>query len=498
MSDNQIKRLEFSKDGDSQIIHNLKANLQTQYCQRIEQEKNIIRNLNNAYPIILIHGAGGNGKSTILYNLILKLINARSNDRENVIKEYSSELDKSINRLSEKIDKIFWFGNKFMGASTTIQDVISEISYSCHISQSTKVTGTTKEQLSKVVDVFDKSRLSIIVIDNFENVHDETLIDFFVKNPPMGFKIVLTSKYNKKYYQDENVFDSQCCLYINEYFTPKLSFEEWKQIFRKKYEQNDSFKEWGDSFDNCANLDRVLKLIYDELSGNIFGMLNIISVIVRKSLFEYDEIEDMLKPQNDGESVYKNAFDRANNEPWNLADEDSRAVMIAAALQVHNTIDLKHLSAISGVNGYINGKLKNNSSLEKAIAKCIDLNLMEKSVVNMKKIYYISNLSRHFIINKLINDELSEYSIIIDKWVESYCEIAKNIGFCYTNTEKMRPFDEPYERDALMFVLDYCFNSGRYDEYICISKNFRYFFYTRSIWNVGEECIHIKELMQLK
>ena len=56
----------------------------------------------------------------------------------------------------------------------------------------------------------------------------------------------------------------------------------------------------------------------------------------------------------------------------------------------------------------------------------------------------------------------------------------------------MRVLDEPNQRFCLMYVLNYCFDNKRYSEFVSISKNLRYFFYTRQIWTTGDDCIHIK------
>lgn len=174
-------------------------------------------------------------------------------------------------------------------------------------------------------------------------------------------------------------------------------------------------------------------------------------------------------------------------------DEPAKAVLLASALNGHlSNIDLSLVSKFT--NQDYNPRMPFASKLNRAIMQCLNYRLIEKEQTGSTIRYYLQKIVYRFIVNQVENNEsvVEQFNYLFENWIGYYISIAEKIGFCYNDTKRMKIFDDTAKREALFFVLNFCYSNKRYAEYIKISHNLRYFFYTRAIWETGENCVHIR------
>lgn len=454
------------------IVNNLRSNRYGRFIERPNIMEEIKSALTNDDIIILVYGQGGIGKSAMVYNTVARIIDHK--------------LD-----LNVKIDKVFWFSDADAPGNLTLNDIISEIKTTCNISDSTRVQPSLESNLRDVRNAFDNTKLSIIVIDNLETIEDQQIWDFILKDGPRKCKFILTSKYNIGYYKTNKIKNKNyireldnCVTLIN---IPKVSIDEWRTIFEKRKNDNKVLARWSNSIGE-ANLDEVLKLVYNNMDGNVYGMISAISILAKRAV-PFGSIGNVLN----GELLIKDAYDRIIKNAWEMLSEQAQSVLVAAVLNGPEKLDFPLIYSYCRI-GEVNGdSVEIESDLDNAINECEDLSLIDRDYENSNMFKYINPFVYHFVIYKIKHDDNAQFDTIINRWIDSYVQLSKNIGFCYNKTEKMLQLDPPVKRNSLLFVLDYCYErKNHWQDYIIISGNLRYYFYTRAIWEQGDNCIHIK------
>ncbi len=454
-----------------EMINNLKVSRYGKYLQRESIEQDIFDKLQNENCITLIYGNGGVGKSALTYNMVSEIVQAKRT-------------------FNQSVDKVFWFSDADHPGELSVKKVISEIKFACDVGVSSRVYSSVDEEIAEISKLFDRDKLSFIVIDNFETVTDPDLIDFVLYNPPCGCKIILTSKYNLRHFIDVNIISDRLEDCINEVCVPKFTYDEWRVVFCDKCASTQSIATWANKLEQIEknSLDNILSIVYERLGGNIFGMLSAVSQIAKRQIFDLQQIKQLFSE----EELFKSAFNRILSDSWKMLSETAQAVLLATMFNGTDYADLDFVCKVSGICGFSECNLKFGSMLDKAICECMDLNFMESDVKDGKAVYFLESLVYHFIFLKLKNGELENLNGVIERWICYYVDLAKGIGFCYNDTAKMQVFDPPVKRNSLMFVLDYLYERERYNEFISITRDIRYFFYTRAIWTPGDECVHIK------
>lgn len=457
------------------IKHNLSGNKYGKYILRQTLENEIIKFLKNEtenYQII--SGLGGMGKSSLIFSVLSKILNG--------------EIE-----LGKTVDSIIWVTDSYNPGDLNASKLVDEINAVYGDAASTQVfTGSEEEKRETAKKHLNLSRnmLTILVVDNFETVKDEELRRFIFELP-RTCKVILTSKINRDACIENGVIITQNSQCINDFPIPTFSWDEWRILF--DVIQSSVFKigEWAKKFDR-ETLFSIIRVIYSELDGIPFPFERILTQIADKQLTNISKIKKLINSTVKGTGGY----DRMISYSWTRMGKKSQIVLIAAALGGYlSYLNFIQLSSISGLETYDDKDSPEiGSVLDRAVEQCLNYKLMDVDTSGEVSKYYLPAIVYRYIINRVQNDEVikREFSDVISNWITYYINKTQSIGMCYNDTEKMREFDSIYQKEALQFVLDYCYSNSMYKEYVVISNNMRYFFYTRSIWEVGDNCVHIK------
>lgn len=458
------------------IKHNLSGNKYGKYILRQPLENTIIQFLKNEtenYQII--SGLGGMGKSSLIFSVLSKILNG--------------EIE-----LGKTVDSIIWATDSYNPGDLDVNKLIDEINAVYGDSASTQVyTGSDMEKRETAKKHLNLSRnaLAILVVDNFETVKDAEL-GRFIFELPRTCKVILTSKINRDACIESGVIITQNFQCINDFQLPQFSWDEWNALFSVIQTSVVKIGEWSKRFNNNTLIIEILRVVYSELGGIPFPFERIMTQIAEKRLTDVSKIKKLISSTVKGTGGY----DRMISYSWNQMEKNSQIVLISAALGGFlSYLNFIQLSSISGLDNYENEDSPEiGSPLNIAVEQCLNYKLMESDTTNDPTKYYLPAIVYRYVINMVQNDDSvkQEFSQVISNWITYYIDKTKSIGMCYNDTEKMREFDSVYQKEALQFVLDYCYNNAMYSEYVIISDNMRYFFYTRSIWEVGENCVHIK------
>lgn len=457
------------------IRHNLTGNKYGKYILRQSLEDEIVEFLNNeSENYQVISGLGGMGKSSLIFSVLSKIINGKIN-------------------LGKTVDSIIWVTDSYNPGDLSIDKLVDEINAVYGSASSTQIyTGSDleKREMAKKHLNLNRNMLSVLVIDNFETVKDNELRRFIFELP-QTCKVILTSKINRDACIQNGVIKTQNSQCINDFPIPTFTKEEWYYLFNTICVSVDKIKDWARKFDK-ERLDQIIDMIYVELGGIPFPFERILTQIAEKQLTDVSRIKKLIKAT----IKESGGYDRMISYSWDKLKRASQAVLISAALSGYlSYINFVQLSSISGLQSYDDkNSAEIGSALDKAVEECLNYNLIDKDISSAEIRYYLPAIVYRYVINKVQNDAniKNNFLDIITNWIEFYIIRTQKIGMCYDDTEKMRDFDSVYQKEALQFVLDYCYSNSLYKDYVIISNNMRYFFYTRSIWEVGDKCIHIK------
>lgn len=453
------------------IKHNLTGNKYGKYILRQQLENEIVKFLkNDTENYQVISGLGGMGKSSLIFSVLSKIING--------------EID-----LGRIVDSIIWVTDSYNPGDLDVSKLVDEINaiYGDVASTSSDIE---KREAAKKHLKLSKNMLSILVVDNFETVKDSELRRFIFELP-QTCKVILTSKINRDACIENGVIIAQNSQCINDFPIPTFTWEEWKILFDTIQASVFKIGEWAKKFDR-ETLHNIVKIIFSELGGTPFPFERILTQIADKQLTDVSKIKKLINSAIKGSGGY----DRMISYSWMRLEKNSQIVLISAALGGYlSYLNFIQLSAISGLETYDDENSPEiGSALDKAVEQCLNYKLMDVDTTGEVVRYYLPSIVYRYIINRIQNDDTikNEFSVIIANWIAYYKTRTYRIGMCYNNTEKMREFDSVYQKEALQFVLDYCYNNSMFKDFVVISENMRYFFYTRSIWEIGDNCVHIR------
>ena len=464
------KKIEGSiNSSEMKVCNNLVYNRYSLYLNRQEYEKEIERFVFSDVsdmPIMFVFGKGGSGKSAVVYNFLNKII--------------------KNNNYTNQLDKVFWFSDADKPGQLDLKYFIDEIKFYSDASlSSSKVLLSIDDEIRSINKCFDPSKTSIIVLDNFETIKDNALIEYVFQKLPPSCKLIIISKNKSHYYIEKSVVNSRVENAITEIEIASFSIEEWKTIFDMQTRGNSLYQDWVRNVEK-SELESILKLVYETLGGNIFGMLLAMSHIIKGNYNNCSLANEILC-----NNVFnKDVFDRIVSKNWDTIKEESKRLLIAAALKGDPVIDLKLAAAFSDLGKLENGRPCLGSELQKAIEECCDMSLINRSFENEAILYSFDPIVFRFLNGKIEKDDCDKK--VINRWINHYVEFSESIGFCFDDITKLRKIDNPTTKNSLFKVIDYCYDHKRTKEFISMTKNLRYYFYTRMIWTTGEDCIHMK------
>ena len=457
------------------IKHNLTGNKYGKYIPRKSLENEIVQFLrsdNENYQII--SGLGGMGKSSLIFSVLSKIIN--------------NQID-----LKKTVDSIIWVTDSYNPGDLNIDKLVDEINTVYGSDASTQyfagAVAERRETAKKHLNL-SNNMLSILVVDNFETVKDDELRRFIFELP-QTCKVILTSKINREACIEAGVIKTQNFQCINDFPIPSFTEKEWYSLFELICDSTRIIKEWAKRFEK-EKLNEIVNVIFRELGGIPFPFERVLTQIAEKGLIDITKIKQLVTTVVKGTGGYE----RVISYSWKRITRQSQAALMAAALSGYlSYINFIQLSSISGLLAYDDeNSAEYGSELDVAVDQCLNYKLIDKDTSGICTRYYLPAMVYRYVINIVQNDQQikRDFSNVIDNWISFYKNKTQKIGMCYNNTEIMREFDSINQKESLQFVLDYCYSNSLYNDYVNISNNMRYFFYTRSIWKVGDNCVHIK------
>jgi len=326
-----------------------------------------------------------------------------------------------------------------------------------------------KEDINKEVEEeicmnFLKSSKSIMVLDFSEyEIREETIE--LLKNIARYTKIIIISTVPYKKYEDYlEFYTSTFC--INNFME--------KQEFEKMLKLN---KSGNIVLDNSPEL---LDKLYFLSSGSPFVATYILKRIIEENQLGVPLKDSVKKHLNYDIYEYEELASKIIENIWNTLSDLAKHILIICS-KFKYSISTKLVAYICNIE-VTDLKWKN------ALKELYDNDLITSIILNNPR----------FIVNNIIKVLVSTYSKQYDEQnfysriAEYYIELSSYIGECYNNLDKLKLLDDIDEWNIILEVLDYLEDVRRYNEYIDIVRELKYYIYVRGIWKLGEDSLHLK------
>ncbi len=136
-----------------------------------------------------------------------------------------------------------------------------------------------------------------------------------------------------------------------------------------------------------------------------------------------------------------------------------------------------------------------NPKWREALKELYDKDLITSIILNNPR-FDVNNMIKVLVLT-YSKEEYDEKNFV-SKISEYYVKLSRNIGECYNDLDKLKILDDIDEWNIVLQVLDYLESSKRYNEYISIVRELKYYIYVRGMWKLGDESLHLKRVLLAK
>jgi predicted phosphodiesterase len=432
-----------AKNNQTTLFNNLPAPMYSEFIMRSKPFDEVILGLQGRLPIVLIISMGGMGKTSIAYEIASR---------------YIKKLD---NGTKLRFDCVVWVCDYENQGNTDVNNVLDEIAITLRYSEFTRLP--IKEKEVEIKELLKKYKV-LLVIDNYETITDLKL-SIWLRNIPEPSKVLITSrKYNYLIINQATIVDLK-----------GMETNEAYGFIKKRLEDlgiPDLYRGIND---------------FDDLIKNTGGNPKAINIALGYIKYECKTLPCIIK--NISEAQDEELFDSLFGKCWALLNDKSKDVLLALSLFPFGV----HPAMLSYVSGITNGHFEDSKK------KLIELSLISVQYqdIYLEPIFYLEPLVQSFAKNKLKSTNLFEKDIRC-RWLDGYMGIAKNIGFCWNEIEKLRELDVQCIREGIESAVNWAFQNEQYDYVISLTYNIRYYYYVRGFWSTKNNLIRAEAARKIQ
>lgn len=405
--------------------HNLPTPGYEHFVRRHRSWSDLQRALSYRTAVIAVISMGGMGKTCL-------------------VREFAESLLQG-NAATQTFDAAVWISDKPHPGRTTLNDVLNTVARV--LDYPGLVAYATERKKDELDEVLRRTRV-LLIIDNFDTITDQS-VGAWLARLPYPTKAIITSRTAQTALRD-----SAALVELR-----PMTDEELRELIEDRLHYLNlplSPSYWED-----------LRPIRDVISGNPFAM-EIALGLVKHQQKTPEVIGAALAQGHD--ALFDNLFSRC----WSLLNTQQRHVLLAMERFSHGGYGpaLSHVSNVSP------------PEFDAAVERLADLSLIDSRRPDIRGPVQITahSLVRAFIVAKLA-DAPSLQADFVTRWVQWYDDVAHNIGFCWNDIDRLKLLDADGERETMQDVLHWLYNKGRFDEFVRISHELRYYYYVRGIWD---------------
>jgi tetratricopeptide (TPR) repeat protein len=416
----QLCPSESARRRPSRVYANLPAPTYSQFVMREAPYAEILDGLRQRSSLVLISSLGGMGKTSLAREVAARSLSGDTPD----------------------VDAVVWASDKDRPGTTNLSVVLNEIARTLDYPGLTQFT--TDEKRYEVEQLLRRQKV-LLIIDNFETITDDALLEWVLRLPEPSKAIITTREYRREFRSSwpidlSGMTDTEARLLIDE----RLRMLKIEKLVEDRAQLEPLITATGG---NPKAIELALGLIKYE----------------RRSL---PQVIDTLHAAR-GE-LFDDLFGRA----WSLLDETARRVLLALTLfPASASHDALAITAAIGALAF-----------DRAVDMLADLSLFDLHHVSIQSHprYALHPLVRAFAREKLAEQPGFEADAR-ERWVDWYCELAALVGFCWDDLRRLDQLDA--EHETLHAAIMWTFAHQQYTKTIALIEGVRYYYNVRGLWD---------------
>lgn len=413
------------------IYQNLPPPTYSTFVMREKPFADLMNGLRQRVAIVLVVSMGGMGKTSIAREVAQQCMFGDGDH--------------------PKFDAAVWISDKGREGTTSLNMLFDEI---CRTLEYPGLTSVAFEDKKIEVENMLRRQRVLILVDNFETITDNSLIQWLL-NLPEPSKVIVTSREYSRIFRN--------CTFVVELHG--MEDHEAKELILSRTQMLGL----DNLFSNFTHFEPLL-----EATGGNPKAIELSLGLIKYQHKPLDEIVNELYDAR-GE-LFEYLFARC----WQLLSVEDETVMFSMNLFSFGAYP-NALSYVSGLKAY---------PFEHSLTHLTDLSLIDvhQADIQSKPYYTLHSLVRSYTGSKLRSLPEKETELRL-RWLEWYKTLASNIGFCWNDVNKLKILDPIGERENLEAVVEWCVEKNKHRDIIQITKDIRYYYYVRGIWETKNNLV---------
>lgn len=403
-----------------QVYHNLPAPTYGQFVMRRQVYDEMLDGLRQRSPVVLIASLGGMGKTSLAREVAARALSGDMPD----------------------VDAVVWVSDKDRPGTTNLSVVLNEIARTLDYPG---LTQFAHEEKRYEVEQLLRRQKVLLIIDNFETITDDALLDWVLRLPEPSKAIVTTREYRREFRSSWPVDLGG----MTDAEARELIYERLKTLKIEKRVRD------------LAQLDPLIAAT----GGNPKAIELALGLIKYERQLLPQVIDNLHAARG---ALFEDLFSRG----WSLLDQDGRHALMALTLFPASASHAA-LSAASGAEPL---------AFERAVNLLADLALLDvqPTTLSSRPRYALHPLVRAYARGKRADDARFEFEAR-PRWVAWYAQLAQKVGFCWDDLGRLDLLDA--EHETLHEAIQWTFQNRQYAQTIALIEGVRYYYNVRGLWD---------------
>jgi hypothetical protein len=418
----QFYPTETAKTRPARVYHNLPAPTYSQFVMRQQVYDEVLDGLRQRSAVVLMASLGGMGKTSLAREVAARCLSGEAN--------------------LPGVAAVVWLSDKDRPGTTNLTVVLNEIARTLDYPGLAQFAYDEKRH---EVEQLLRRQMVLVIIDNFETITDDALLDWLLRLPEPSKAIITTREYRRELRSSwpidlGGMADAEAMLLIAE------------RLRALKIEK---------LVDDPAQLGSLIRAT----GGNPKAIELAIGLIKYERRPLTQVVGDLSTARG---ALFDDLFLRA----WSLLDAAARHVLLALTLFPASASHAA-LGATAGAQ---------EADFDRAVNLLADLSLIDVQHVHMQSWprYALHPLVRAFARNKLGEDAAFEDGAR-ERWVGWYCQLAAQVGFRWDDLGRLEALDP--EHETMYEAILWSFQNQRYAATIQLIEGVRYYYNVRGLWD---------------
>lgn len=404
------------------IYENLPSPTYSQFVMRRQVYDEVLDGLRQRSSVVLIASLGGMGKTSLAREIATHCLGE------------DTELP--------RFDAAVWISDKDRPGTTNLSVVFDEIART--LDYPGLIQFAYEDKRYEVEQLLRHQKV-LLVVDNFETITDDALLDWLLRLPEPSKAIITTREYRREFRSSWPIDLSG----MTEAEAQALVGERLRVLRIERL------------VDDPAQLAPLIAAT----GGNPKAIELALGVIKYERRPLQQVVDDLYAARG---ALFDDLFARA----WTLLDEPARQVLLALTL-FPSSASYAALSATADVHSF---------AFDRAVDRLADLALLDVQQVSLHNLprYALHPLVRAFAQVKLGERGRFETGAR-GRWVEWYRQLASQVGFCWDDLRRLEQLDS--EHETLHAAIRWTFENQRYADALHLIEGIRYYYNVRGLWD---------------